>query len=147
VLRLNGAEWPDVLRHGNQKEWGVGARMIRKYCEKADLRIAAQMEKDRSKLLSLHVARRVALFQKAVEDHDLRTAAMLLKDLGQLQTVSPPKQVKLEDATTPQVPLSPEERDVLLAKLHERAAAPPPPPTPPGFASDANGQPRPIHPT
>jgi hypothetical protein len=124
-LRLAGAEVREVLEYANLNEWSIGLRQCQKYCRLADERLAEQADKDRSRLLALHTNRRLALYRKAVADGDTRAALAVLRDLGQLQNVYPPKQVKLEDATTPQPPLSAEEVEALKLKLAARLTGPP----------------------
>jgi hypothetical protein len=124
-LRLGGAELAQVVHYANQNAWSVGTRMCQKYIAAADLRIAGQAEKDRARLIALHVARRMNVFRRAMDRDDLKVAMAVLKDLGQIQAIYPTQalRLKLEDATTPRTMsvLSKEDiqdlRNMALARL------------------------------
>jgi hypothetical protein len=54
------------------------------------------LEKDRAKLINLHIARRRALYTAAIEAEDLATAARIIKDEGELLGLYPPKTMRTE---------------------------------------------------
>lgn len=92
-IRLDGAEWWDVVAFVREKEreersaWFVadGATplsdgMIRKYQEKADRLVEQPHENSRKKLFRRHLAKRRNLYARAVTTGDLRTGLACLRD-------------------------------------------------------------------
>lgn len=84
ALRLAGADFPDILQYAAVKQWNVKERQLWNYVEKADERLAETTERDRGKLLRLHLAQRRLLYAKALESGDWRGALAIKKDEAQL---------------------------------------------------------------
>jgi hypothetical protein len=148
-LRLAGVPFHAILRFASDRGWPIGRRQLENYVRRCDDQLACHLERDGKRLLDRHLVIRDHLYHLALESGDLRTALAAVKDAAAIRGVYAPRKYTNTDLSgeNPATPLSPAEREALLAKLHERAGAPPPPPTPPGFAADANGQTRPIHPS
>src|ERR1700676_4579409 len=92
-IRLDGAEWWDVVQFVREKQAEEGSAwhiaegetplsdaMIRKYQERADNLLASAHEKSRKKLLRRHLAQRRHLYAKASLAGDVGSALRCLRD-------------------------------------------------------------------
>jgi hypothetical protein len=92
-IRLDGAEFHDVVQYASEKEWGVGERQLWNYVRASDQLLAERVERDRDKLFNRHVAQRRSLFARALNAADYRTALAVAKDEAELHGLYPPKKV------------------------------------------------------
>jgi hypothetical protein len=64
-MRLDGAEFHDIVRYAAEQGWNVRERQLWNYIRAADELLVGRLEKDRDKLLARHVAQRRALYAQA----------------------------------------------------------------------------------
>jgi hypothetical protein len=95
TIRLQGAEFHDIVQYAAEKKWRVGERQLWNYIRQADELLAQNLEKDREKLFNRHVASRQMLLARALQVSDLRTALAILKDKAELEGLYPPKRTEL----------------------------------------------------
>src|SRR5262245_15773253 len=108
-IRLDGAEGWDVRQYVAEKEqageqpWKVeeggkplSERQIRRYVEQADRLLEESCRTSRKKLLRRHLARRRALYARAVNSGDLRTALAALRDEAELLGLYPAAEHRLK---------------------------------------------------
>jgi hypothetical protein len=101
-IRLDGAQWWDVLQFVREKEreegsaWFVpqGAKplseaMIRKYQQRADALMLQAHGKSRQRLIRRHLAQRRHLYGKAVLAGEIDTALRVLQDEAKLAGLYP----------------------------------------------------------
>jgi hypothetical protein len=98
-LRLDGAEFHDVVQYAAEQGWNVRERQLWNYVRASDKLLARRLEKDRDKLLARHVAQRRALYARAVHAADYRTALAVARDEAALQGLYPPKKIAHTDPT------------------------------------------------
>jgi hypothetical protein len=84
-IRLDGAQFHDVVQYASEKEWGVSPRQVGNYIRKADDLIAERQDKGRRRIIARHMARRESLYARSVNAADYRTALATLSDLAKLQ--------------------------------------------------------------
>ena len=86
-VRLDGAQLHDLPAWGADQTppVNVSERQWARYLEQADELIRKRTERRRGRLLGLHVARREALYARAVNAADYSTALRVLADLAHLQ--------------------------------------------------------------
>ena len=84
-IRLGGAAFHDVVAFAKKKKWNVSERQCGRYLEKADELLAGRSDRKRRRIIAVHLARREALFAKAVNAADYRTGLAVLADLAKLQ--------------------------------------------------------------
>ena len=73
-IRLDGAQYHDVVQYAAEKGWDLRERQLREYMRRADDLLVERQERSRRRLLARHIAQREALFARAVNAADLRTA-------------------------------------------------------------------------
>jgi hypothetical protein len=109
-IRLDGAEWLDVVEYVREKQAEPGSAwhleggatplsdgMIRKYQQRADALLERSHEKSRKKLLRRHLAKRRNLYAKATLAGDVRAALACLRDEAELLGLYPPAKVAPTD--------------------------------------------------
>ena len=159
-IRLDGAaEW-DVSEYVREQEQTDGSawkprrgekplsdRQIRRYIERADALIAASTKESRKRSLVKHLARREAMYAKAMNAGDVRTALAVAQDEAKLRNLYPPKRTELTgkdgrplEAVVTTVELTDDERAAAVAAILARAAGlgeagPRPHPDGPGHAA------------
>jgi hypothetical protein len=84
-IRLDGAQYHDVVQYAAEKGWDIRERQIRGYIGRADDLLVERQEKSRRRLLARHIASRESLFARAVNAADLRTALAIKDSLAKLQ--------------------------------------------------------------
>ena len=85
AIRLDGAQLHDIRRYASENEWGVSDRQLERYIEKADRLLVGRRQRKWSRMKALHIARREALYARAVQSADHRTALAVLQDMAKLQ--------------------------------------------------------------
>src|SRR5687767_8634471 len=73
-IRLDGAQYHDILQHAAENGWGVNERQLRTYMSRADDLLVERQDKSRKKVIARHLAQRQALFARALNAADYRTA-------------------------------------------------------------------------
>lgn len=109
-IRLDGAEFWDVCQYVSEKEkepgspWCLGKgeephceRTIHRYIAGADKRIHESCAAERPALIEFHLAKRRAIYARAVAQGDLRSALAVLKDEAELLGLYPDKDQELKD--------------------------------------------------
>jgi hypothetical protein len=84
-IRLDGAQFHDVVQYAAEKGWGVEERQIRTYIARADDLLVERLEKKRRRVVARHLAQWEALYARAVNAADYRTALAVLTDAAKLQ--------------------------------------------------------------
>jgi len=95
TIRLQGAEFSDIVQYASEKQWGVGERQLRNYIRKTDELLAETLERDREKLLNRHVAQRRALYARCMSVSDYSNARAVLADEAKLLDLYPAKKTEL----------------------------------------------------
>lgn len=105
ALLVAGATRMDVLRYasspskpgeqGTARPWGLTNRQVDTYIYRAHKLIEAQAEKDRGRLLRLHMTQRQDLYARAVNSGDVRAALAVVKDVDELLGFYPAKGIEL----------------------------------------------------
>ncbi len=85
AIRIDGAQLHDIRRYASEKEWGVSDRQLERYIEKADRLLIERRQKKWGRMKAMHLARREALYARALQAADYRTALAVLQDLAKLQ--------------------------------------------------------------
>lgn len=85
AIRLDGAQLHDIRRYASENGWGVSDRQLERYIEKADQVLVERRHKRWNRMKALHLARREALYARALQAADLRTALAVLQDMAKLQ--------------------------------------------------------------
>src|SRR5215211_718341 len=88
-IRLDGAQFHDIVQYAAEKEWELKERQIRQYMSHADDLLVERQEKKRKRLVAMHLARREALYARSVNAADYRTALAILSDTAKLQGLYP----------------------------------------------------------
>ncbi|MBX9622700.1 MAG: hypothetical protein K2X82_02695 [Gemmataceae bacterium] len=84
-IRLDGAQFHDIVQYAAAHGWGVEERQLWNYVRKAGELLVERGERSRRRAVALHLARRDALYARAVEAADYRTALAVLADAAKLQ--------------------------------------------------------------
>jgi hypothetical protein len=93
-IRLDGAEYHDILQYAAEKGWGINERQIRTYIQRADDLLVERQECSRKRTIARHVAQRQALYARCVNAADFRTALAILADLAKLRGIYPDQEMK-----------------------------------------------------
>lgn len=93
-IRLDGAEFHDIVQYASEQKWGVGERQLWNYVHKADGLLVERQERSRRRLLARHVGQRQALYARCVNAADFRTALAVLADLAKLRGVYPDRELR-----------------------------------------------------
>ena len=94
-IRIDGAAYQDVQQYSAEKGWGgepgkpLSERQIREYMARADVLLTKRQEKKHRRIIAMHMARREALYARAVNAADYRTGLAVLSDLAKLQGLYP----------------------------------------------------------
>lgn len=84
-IRIDGAQFHDVLQYAAEKGWGINERQIRTYIRRADELLVERMDRNRKRTIARHLARREALYARCVNAASYRDALACLTDLAKLQ--------------------------------------------------------------
>ncbi len=137
VIRLDGAQYHDVVQYAAEKKWALQERQLREYMRRADALLVERQDKNRKQVIARHLAQRQALFARCVNAADYRTALSILDSDAKLRGLYPEKDVrelvKLATAQGARI----EELERRLRDAHLTGTSPPPT----GAAGDA---PRPL---
>jgi hypothetical protein len=93
-LILAGAEFWEICQYASENAWNVGERQVRRYVAQAYDSVAAEIEKDRGRLINRHLAQRRSLYARCLNTGDYRTALAVLKDEAELQAMYPATELK-----------------------------------------------------
>jgi hypothetical protein len=101
-IRLDGAEWWDVRQFVTEKQeaglppWAipeggkpVSERQLYRYMRAADRMVRESLADTRPKVIRDHIAKRRALYARAVRAGDFRSALSILDSLAKLQGLFP----------------------------------------------------------
>ena len=84
-IRLDGAQFHDIVQYASEKGWGVTERQLWTYVRRADDLLVERQERKRRRVVARHLAQREALYARAVNAADYRTALAVLNDSARLQ--------------------------------------------------------------
>jgi hypothetical protein len=84
-IRLDGAQFHDIVQYAAEKGWGLKDRQIRTYIQRADALLVERQDKSRKQVIARHLAQRQALYARAVNAADYRTALAILADDAKLR--------------------------------------------------------------
>ena len=150
-IRLDGAQFHDVVQYAAEKEWGLKERQVRTYIQRADKLLVERQDKNRRRLVARHVAQRESLFARAVNAADLRTALAVADSLAKMQGLFvAPSDVKelARLAATQGARLVELEKRLEDARRNPEGSVPPSPADGPSPGPDAGhgGDPGPVPP-
>jgi len=94
VIRLDGAQYHDVVQYAAEKGWDLKERQLREYIARADELLVERLEKKRKRTIAMHLARRETLYGRAVNAADYRTALAILIDDAKLRGLYPEREMK-----------------------------------------------------
>ena len=84
-IRLDGAQYHDIVQYAAENGWDVRERQIREYIRRADDLLVERQDKGRRRVIARHLAQRQALYARAVNAADYRTALAVLTDEAKLR--------------------------------------------------------------
>jgi hypothetical protein len=84
-IRLDGAQFHDIVQYAAEKGWGLKDRQIRTYIRRADALLVERQDTSRKRVIARHLAQRQALYARAVNAADYRTALAILADEAKLR--------------------------------------------------------------
>jgi hypothetical protein len=113
-IRLDGAQFHDILQYAAEKGWGLEERQIRTYMSRADDLLVERLENDRKKLIASHHARRESLYARAVNAADYRTALSILMDEAKLRGLYPSEKLEVNVPMTFDLNLMPDVKKRIL---------------------------------
>jgi hypothetical protein len=138
-IRLDGAKEWDVSEYVREQEqtdgspWNLAEdetplseRQIRRYIEKADRLIDESTRESRKRALRRHLARREAMYAKAMNAGDIRTALAVAQDEAKLRGLYPAEKLTIKGkvkADLTVVELTDEQRRDAIAALLTRVGA------------------------
>jgi hypothetical protein len=93
-IRLDGAQFHDVVQYAAEKGWNLQERQIRTYIRRADALLVERRDKSRTQVIARHLAQRQALYARAVNAADYRTALAILDSDAKLRGLYPEKDIK-----------------------------------------------------
>jgi hypothetical protein len=96
TIRQAGAGFVEIRRYASEKGWGVSDRQLERYIQESDKLLAASIEKDRPKLLALHLAQRRLLLNRTMETGDYNTALRVLQDQAKLEGLYPDAKLSMQ---------------------------------------------------
>jgi len=94
-LRLKRAEFHDVWEYSQQldpengRPWPVSKTTVWRYWQKANEQLDQSLEKDRRRLLNLHLGMRGDMYAHAMEQGDIKTALAVARDEAELLGLYP----------------------------------------------------------
>ena len=94
TIRLQGAEFSDIVQYASEKEWGVGERQLRNYVRQSDALLAETLERDREKLLNRPSPSGGGSYARCMAVSDYSNARAVLKDEAELLGLYPAKKVE-----------------------------------------------------
>jgi len=93
-IRLDGAQFHDVVQFSAEKGWGIRERQLRTLIRRADELLVDRQDKSRRRTIARHLAQRQALYARAVNAADYRTALAILDSDARLRGLYPEKDIK-----------------------------------------------------
>jgi hypothetical protein len=95
MLRLGGAEFPDIREYANAPEqgWDVSDSQLWRYVRAADALCKDYFDARAEHLLNRHLLQRRTLYAHAMGAGDFRTALAVLQDEAKLEGLYPPTKV------------------------------------------------------
>jgi hypothetical protein len=84
-IRLDGAQRHDILQYASENGWGLTDRQVGEYIRRADNLLVERRDTKRKRVIALHIARREALYARAVNSGDHRAALAILDSQAKIQ--------------------------------------------------------------
>lgn len=91
AIRLDGAQFHDVVQYSAEKGWNLKHRQIREYMGRADDLLVERQEKSRKRIIAHSFAQRESLIARSINAADYRTAGSLIADRDKLRGLYPEK--------------------------------------------------------
>ena len=90
-LRIDGAMFHDIRDYADHpdRNWQLSDSQLKRYIQRSDELLRQRIEKSRGRSTRLHLARREALYARALQAADFRTALAVLQDLAKLRDLYP----------------------------------------------------------
>ncbi len=88
-IRLDGAQFHDIVQFVADQKWELKERQIYNYIRRADDLLVERQEKKRKRVVGLHLAKRQALYARAVNAGDYRTALAIADSEAKLRGLFP----------------------------------------------------------
>lgn len=83
-LLLAGAEFADIRKYAQERNWQVSDRHVRRYIERAYSGLQKYGRRQQGQLLGRHLMQRRALYARSVKAGDVRTALQVVRDEANL---------------------------------------------------------------
>ncbi len=97
-IRLDGAQFHDIVQYVTEKGWDITERHVRNYIRKADNLLVERHDRNRKRAIAQHHARRESLYARSVNAADYRTALAVLADLAKIRGLYAPDKVEVAGA-------------------------------------------------
>ena len=88
-IRIDGAQFHDVVQYAAEKGWNLKERQIREYMRRADALLTERRDKNRRQIIARRLAQRESLYARAVNAADYRTALAILDSADKLRGLFP----------------------------------------------------------
>jgi hypothetical protein len=95
AVRLDGAMFHQIRQYAAEKGWNVSDRQLYRYIDASDALLEKTLEKNREKLIALHLAKRKNLFARCVNAGQFNVALACVRDEAELQDLYPTKGIKV----------------------------------------------------
>ena len=92
-LRIDGAEFHDLVQYASEKRWGISERQLRTYIRRADELLVERLDRNRRRVVARHLVQRQALYARALNAADYRTSLAILDSEAKLRSLYPEKGV------------------------------------------------------
>jgi hypothetical protein len=145
-IRLDGAQFHDIVQYAAEKGWGLKDRQVRNYIRRADDLLVERQDRNRKRLIARRVAQREALYARALNAADHRTALAVLTDLDRLRGLYPDRDLRELLRLAAEQGRRVEDLECRLRDRSTTDQTPPPSPPagpPAGPAGDGPPEPRP----
>ena len=93
-IRLDGAQFHDVVHFAAEKKWSLCERQLRTYIRRADELLVERQDRSRRRVMARHLAQRQVLFARAVSGADYKTALSVLDSEAKLRGLYPEKDIR-----------------------------------------------------
>ena len=84
-IRLDSAQFHDVVEYAKEKGWNVSLRQLARYIRKADELLVERNERSRRRLIARHIAQREGIAARSINSADWRAALAALDSNAKLQ--------------------------------------------------------------
>lgn len=89
-VRLSGGQFHDLREWAQSHDWNVSNAQLWRYSQMADKLLAKRVEKNRDRLINMHVAKRELIYNRALASGHWGPALAAAKDIAELQRLYEP---------------------------------------------------------